>query len=349
MRSLALERDDSVLPFSSLIALLAHVLLFFLVIMPPKVVEPPIDHVYSSVTSIAIFPGEQKFRVFSDRDRIFSDAQSSVTTPTSGTIVDPSRAPSREPVQRNTSQTQSPQSIENRRYYGNTADAQAYAEATPQASGGNNPAQGSYRSRISAPAEPEGMVESWEDRNRRALGFERSEQVGGTTGAPRSGNADPSLSAGPSGSRGGFTRGVLESPGRPLGINPTTPQRGANRNNPALEEPTSVGPNVSETARGGPRPSGIPTAPPSLYGARRIIYQPELHYPEWAERDRVQASPRFHIIVSPDGKVSSVRLAVSSGYPDLDRLAEENVRRWIYEKREGQTEARQIVVRFKLR
>lgn len=348
MRSYVLERDDSVMPFASLFAILLHTLLFFIVIIPARPLEPIVEHIYPTITSIQVFPGEQKFRVFSERDRIFSDAVNEITTPTSGTIIDPARRPSTDPVQRDASRTNSPLAIATRRFYGNTS-AEASAAEAAQAQGGDAPSPGAYRSRISAPEDPTGIVEAWEDRSPGPLGFERNARVGGTRGVPRSGQDNPSASSGPASSRGGYTRGVIETPDRPLGINPTTPQRGVASDNPALEEPTSVGPTVSETARGGPRPSGTPTPPTPLYGLRRILYQPALHYPEWAERDRVQATPRFHIVVSPDGKVSSVRLAVSSGYPDLDRLAEENVRRWIYERREGQTEAREVAVKFTLK
>ncbi|MEK8023351.1 MAG: TonB family protein [Candidatus Hydrogenedentota bacterium] len=79
--------------------------------------------------------------------------------------------------------------------------------------------------------------------------------------------------------------------------------------------------------------------------AREIYSQPALRYPAWAERAHIQGAPRFGITIEPDGSVSRAQLALTSGYPELDRLAEENVRRWTYEPR-SEREEREVVVNF---
>ena len=206
-----------------------------------------------------------------------------------------------------------------------------------------------YRAGIRAPEGPDGIVQSWDERfSAQPLGITNQEVPGGRDALLRSG-AEPFAVAAAT-ANGRPPRGV-DVPGRPLALTPTVPRSGRTLEHRAFTEPISTGPNVVLELLEAPRPSDdAPPAPVGLVaGPRRILYQPLPQYPEWAERDHVQAAPEFHIAIGADGRVGRVRLAKTSGYTELDRIAKSAIRRWIYEPRPGQPEERLARVRFILR
>lgn len=344
MRSITLERDDSIFPVSALVSMCFHALLFFVVVTPGRPVEPITEHIYSAV-SYQVFPGTQKFQTFSDRHRIYSDASTGISNPTSGTVeVDARLVRGSQARELAPTGTRSPSQLEpvpNRVFYGN----QNATSNAPAASGAQNPSRAAFTGGISAPTAPDGTVELWDERNDRSLGFDQRAVPGGTPGVMRPGTERPAA-LGSSGVPG--SPGVVHIPGRGQSLNPTAPTRGTSLDDRAFVAPISTGDRVTD-GRPDARPAGNPGTSGPTFGARAILYKPLPSYPAWAERDHIQASPKFHVTVGSDGRVSRVRLARSSGHGELDRLAEESVRRWIYEPRPGQTEVREANVQFVLK
>lgn len=363
MRSLALERDDSILPFSFVLSLIAHALILMVIILPKQFLAP-IEHIYPSVEAHQVFSEMQYFAHYSPNERIYSASAEGVTFATHGDVRVAAQelqpAPDRPLAARGTTSTAVPP-VETRRYYGDQARGVSQPAAAASASGGadaNRPTQ--FRSSLDIPEGPDGIVEAYRSREDLSrLGAATRDQTGGPSGTLRSGAPTGSATATSPTRPSGFRDGVLDLPGRPMNLAPTTPQPGQTLEHRPYADPASAGPSVLDNARELARPSGDgPRAPGSEdagstgrtgYGPRRVLHKPQPTYPEWAERDRVQATPQFHITVGPDGRVSRVRLAVTSGYAELDRLAESAVRRWIFEPRPGQSEERRAVVEFVLR
>lgn len=347
MRSITLERDDSIFPFSALFSIGFHALLFFMIVIPAASRPPISEHIYATTVAYQVFPGSEKFLRFSDKERLYSNATEGLSEPTSGNVgVDPKLlTPSRALPTHGTPDASGIEAISTRTFYGNHEAAQTNSvEATGQV----RPSAAQYNGGIDGPRLPDGTVEFWEDGHSQTLGVNRASTPGGAPGALRSGSDRPT---GNSGSEGRGARGVINVPGQAQRLSPTTPQ-GGNSTDPRLfAEPVPTGNNVAEVLRGAPRPGGSPepSGPRPSYGTRQILYKPLPEYPEWAELDNVQATPQFDVTVGSDGRVSKVRIAVSSGYTDIDRRAEEAVRRWIYEPHPGQTEIRRAVVRFVLK
>lgn len=324
--------DATALPQSTLASFVLHSSLILLAL--PTIKEGVADAAPLSTT--------EQYEISLDRDETFishSDVERS-----HGSVPGHAVAP----AQRAAAAT--PSSSTNARPTGGTLASRGNGGPAAQASGGTHPGAASYPASGPSPEGPSGIVSEWEMAPARSDNFVPSggggvEHVGGVPGPPRSGAAKPSTGLAPSGDRPGVPQGIPDGAGSAIkpGV-PGGPNRGRDIGG---EIPGSIGPNVGETDRGGSPPRPVVSTTPR-FGTRRIIFQPQLHYPEWAERDRVQSTPVFDIVVSPDGRVSSAHIAVSSGYPDLDRLAEENVRRWIYEKRDGQAEPRRANVQFKL-
>lgn len=363
MRSLALERDDSILPFSFVISLIGHALVLMIIILP-KFVPDTVEHIYPTVESHQVFTEMQYFANYSPDQMIYSASATGATFATHGDVrVSAERlqpAPDR-PLAPRGATPQDVRPVENRMYYGDQSLGRNNPSPAAAASGGNNVARPSqYRSALNVPEGPDGIVEAWHSRDDPArLGTAARERAGGPAGVLRSGAPGATTPTATSTTPGGYRQGVLDIPGRPQNLAPTTPQPGQTLEHRPYADPASSGPSVLDNARELARPSGEgPRAPGgddpgstgrTGYGPRRAIYQPLPPYPEWAELDRVQATPQFDITVGPDGRISRVRLAVTSGYSELDRLAEAQVRRWIYEPRPGQSEERRVVVRFILR
>ncbi len=313
MRSMALEKDDSAIPVSSVVSVVAHLSLFFIVMIPVQKIPELDAPIAPKPIATEIFYQVPHFQL--QPMLIVPGVVPHQTMPAPARVPDRAVAP----------------------VPATAAASSAPAEATHDFS--QVPVRPTSTSRITLPDAPEGIV------------------VSGEPGIENRASATPF--ANPSRERGNGIRNALDKPGdNPTSLRLTDDPVRTVRNpiNPVLPRTNNPSDPVLPRENRNPRddgtspsPQNLKSGPPASYGSRRILFQPALNYPSWAERDRVQATPRFHIYVSPDGRVSSVRLASSSGHSDLDRLAEENVRRWIYEQRPGQTEAREVAVKFTLK
>jgi TonB family protein len=352
MRNAALERDDSILPFSFLVSLLAHGVILFLIVFPRAAGKAEVEHIFASTIQYQVFPEAQNFLRFSATDRIYTASASGLTVPTSGNIrIEPERLreePRRELALRGVPNPEEIRPVENRIHYGD----RSREEAASAAAAGGTPQRdrAAYRAAVEAPEGPEGIVQSFDPRFTSQPGAAERPQPGGSAAALRSG-AEPQPTTAASATDGGRSQQIVDVPGQPLALPPTVPRSGQTQEHQAYTDPISTGPNVVSDLLEAPRPSGT-VAPPAAgitVGARRLLNQPLPQYPEWAERDNIQATPEFHITIGSDGRVSRVRLSRTSGYLELDRLAEASVRRWIYEPRPGMPEERLARVRFVLR
>jgi TonB family protein len=63
---------------------------------------------------------------------------------------------------------------------------------------------------------------------------------------------------------------------------------------------------------------------------RRRIYEPIPEYPAWAERRGIEAQVVIYFVVAPDGRVKpeNTYVELTSGYPRLDKLALEALKKW---------------------
>jgi TonB family protein len=353
MRNAAIERDDSILPFSLLFSFLVHGVVL-MVVLPQVAAAPPIEVIQGDV-AVQIFPGNTQYLNFSADQKIISTNPDGLHVATSGDVpverlrVEPTRVV---PLRGQPAPNQIP--TIDRVFMGNTNVREAQSSDAAQASGENTPRRSSYRASLEAPEGPDGIVRQWERHDASAVGSSPNQAPGGAPGQIRSGAATQAASAASSPSPSGFVRGVIDVPGRPLTVQPTVPRSGQTLEHRPVAPPASVGDNVVDhlveppQVPGSGDPDALSRTGRSL-GPRRILYQPTPEYPEWAVSGRVNATPRFHVAVGPDGRVSRVRLAVSSGYSELDRLAQQAVERWLYEPRPGLNEERQAVVQFRIR
>ncbi|MFQ5867833.1 MAG: TonB family protein [bacterium] len=91
------------------------------------------------------------------------------------------------------------------------------------------------------------------------------------------------------------------------------------------------------------------TGPVSRRGIVRRVYP---QYPRWAEEAGVSGEVRLKFWVLPDGLVNRVEVTQTAGYPDLDQIASQAMKKWLFESLSPQE--KQIVqwgtitLRFKL-
>ncbi len=84
-------------------------------------------------------------------------------------------------------------------------------------------------------------------------------------------------------------------------------------------------------------------------GDRRLRYRTEIDYPVWARQQGIEGNIRIRFWVSPDGVVARTELLVSSGSPELDSHADNNLRRWIFEPVSSDSDAWGVITfRFRL-
>lgn len=357
MRNAALERDDSIFPFSILISLIVHGALLFVVILPQVEAKPIEDWIYAHESiQYQTFPEAAEFLRHSTTQRIYSASTTGITQPTTGNVrIEPERLreePSREVPPRGVQNPSEVPSVDNRFFVASrNVEPGATQEVSDPASGQNRPARtSSYRTAVAAPEGPDAIVPQWDDRYaRNPAGTAPSNEPSGATSQLRTGRAT-SPDATQSDRSGGFTRGVLDGPDRPLTMEPTTPQSGRTLQSQAYTDPIPTGPRVVESLREAPRPEGEPSAPTNSssisLGPRRIVYKPLPEYPRSALGNRSVGKPVFYLSVGSDGRVFRVRLARSSGHAELDRIAESFIRRWVYEPRPGQVEERRAEMEF---
>jgi TonB family protein len=87
-----------------------------------------------------------------------------------------------------------------------------------------------------------------------------------------------------------------------------------------------------------------------LAGDRNVIYREIISYPAWARMEGMEGNIKIKFWVDPEGRITSTRINVSSGFPELDIHAEENFRKWLFEPVKTDKEVWGIItLRFRLR
>jgi len=89
--------------------------------------------------------------------------------------------------------------------------------------------------------------------------------------------------------------------------------------------------------------------PVSRRGIVRRVYP---QYPRWAEEAGVSGEVRLRFWVLPDGLVNRVEVTQTTGYPDLDQIASQAMKKWLFEPLSSQEEQvvqwGTITLKFKL-
>lgn len=348
MRTSTLRRDDAVLPFTAFFSFLAHSVLLFLIAFPSQAAMNPTEHIIpSDSVTYAVFEEAQSFIVFSKDKRIYSDQREGMAEPSSGDVLVPRLSPSQQPLPpHGATDPEAREANQDRFIYGRNEAGNVDQD---QPGGANNDRTGAYRGAATLPEGPDGLVQDYRPGTTRDVtgSVNEHEIRGGQTDQLRSGGAAPSRAAAgtaPSLSQ----RGLLTRPD-PARIPVSTPHSGQTLDHRPVAPAVSAG-DIVVPDMPAPRPPAAPPEPRNTrYAGRKLLVNPLPVYPDWAERDNVQATVTYDLTISAEGRVSSVRLAVSSGYPELDRSAEKTVRTWLYEPRTGQTEERRVVVRFRLK
>lgn len=87
-----------------------------------------------------------------------------------------------------------------------------------------------------------------------------------------------------------------------------------------------------------------------LAGERTLAYREKIEYPDWAQRRGIEGNIKIKFWVAPGGRITSTRINISSGSPELDIYAEENFRKWFFEPAKTEKEVWGIItLRFRLR
>jgi len=69
---------------------------------------------------------------------------------------------------------------------------------------------------------------------------------------------------------------------------------------------------------------------------RKILYRNIPSYPEWAEKEGIEAGVSVHFVVLSDGKVKdNIYVVRTSGYPFIDKLVMEALKNWEFASLEG--------------
>jgi len=95
---------------------------------------------------------------------------------------------------------------------------------------------------------------------------------------------------------------------------------------PVISAPRIVAPTASAAPAAAPAPSSDPVEGGDL--SSQVLSAKPPTYPIDARRRREQGVVKLMVLVGPDGKVSDIRLASSSGSDALDRAALGAVKRW---------------------
>ncbi|MBL4889543.1 MAG: TonB family protein [Candidatus Lindowbacteria bacterium] len=344
MRATDLQRDDSVLPVTVFISLIVHALLILLLVIPPNSSAMPKEHIID--VTYQKLPNTDYFKNFSQTDRIYATATQGVTKPVTGTDhVEPDRLKidRSELLKEIGPATDNPiEVVEDRKIYGE-------ASTTAQATAKTPPTKRRIASlAMDHPLTPSGIIADQDRQQISRLNAKIDDAASpSSTGNIRQTDDNPSNIS--SSDRPGNPSPGLSAPGH-AALKAYTPQYGIEEFRPTTTM-TSVGENVAQNISEVAKPDGktAPLPNSKTFGKRRVLYQPSPDYPPWAVRDNVQATVTFFLTISPEGHVSRARLAISSTYPELDRLAEESVRRWLYEPRPGQSEELNAAVSFVLR
>ncbi len=85
-------------------------------------------------------------------------------------------------------------------------------------------------------------------------------------------------------------------------------------------------------------------------GSRGLLYREKVEYPDWAQEKGIEGNIQIKFWVDPDGKVALTNLVSSSGFPELDMYAEQNLRKWLFEPVATNKQAWGIITfRFRLK
>lgn len=107
------------------------------------------------------------------------------------------------------------------------------------------------------------------------------------------------------------------------------------------------GPVAQDATSAAPSPAPVPTQALELprFDAD-YLHNPAPIYPPMSRRLREQGTVTLRVRVTPDGRATQVEVRESSGYPRLDKAAEESVRRWRFvpARQGGQTVAAWVLV-----
>jgi len=69
---------------------------------------------------------------------------------------------------------------------------------------------------------------------------------------------------------------------------------------------------------------------------RKVLYRDIPSYPEWAEKEGIEAGVSVHFVVLSDGKVKdNIYVVRTSGYPFIDKLVMEALKHWEFASLEG--------------
>ncbi|OOC12859.1 energy transducer TonB [Dickeya dadantii] len=127
-------------------------------------------------------------------------------------------------------------------------------------------------------------------------------------------------------------------PVKPIAKKPATPRQ------PAAPAPQSVPVNTASTTPAATPAATAPVTPPSASAA--YLRNPPPAYPDVAINRGWEGTVLLNVQVRPDGKVQTIRLQRSSGYPTLDDAAREAVQHWSFvpARRGDQPESGWVVV-----
>jgi protein TonB len=109
---------------------------------------------------------------------------------------------------------------------------------------------------------------------------------------------------------------------------------------PPVQAPAVVAPPVANVATATPATSAAPAKAGPVDGgdlSSQVISAKPPNYPKESRRQREQGTVKLLVLVGPDGRVSDIEIASSSGSPRLDQAALGAVRRWRWapQKRAG--------------
>ncbi|WJM86215.1 energy transducer TonB [Dickeya chrysanthemi] len=127
-------------------------------------------------------------------------------------------------------------------------------------------------------------------------------------------------------------------PAKPIAKKPATPRQ------PAAPAPQSAPVNTAATTPAATPTAAAPVTPPSASAA--YLRNPPPAYPDVAINRGWEGTVLLNVQVRPDGKVQTIRLQRSSGYPALDDAAREAVLHWSFvpARRGDQPESGWVVV-----
>lgn len=346
--SSALERDDAALGPSGIVALLFHVALFLFWLPFAPAISDGVgvtDHVFrvrlTQFSSIESFRSFARNRVFSHRRDGAAAALGSVLIPS--TLLPRDVETRRAPGEVRPGEPVAP--LPRRIFHGGAdvpdrtsfLDAPEAPEASFSAARGASPSDlpaAGTRDGLDAPAGPGGRFAAGD---RPAF----SSTPTRATGLPaQAGPEGPTFSARPSASIS--QPAVFEGSGLPAtrlppggtGLTPAANARSAG--------PVNVGEITQAVVDDG-------RAPPLDPRARRTVRKVEPPYPDWAREQRIEPTVKFYVLVAPEGHVLRVLFAKRSGHPEIDRLAMEAVRQWLYEAVPGGALWREATIEFQLR